>query len=82
MLPLSLPEPGIRELFSRARTSEGYTLTIDLQQQTVSDDHGLALNFPIDPFRKECLLKGLDDIGLTLLHEEKIHAYEASHGNV
>ena len=80
MLPIRLPESQIKELMERANQNEGYQLTIDLQSQTIRDDSGLAMTFDVDPFRKECLLKGLDDIGLTLLHEEKIHAYETSHG--
>ena len=55
---------------------DGYTLTVDLTRQWITDESGLRLSFEIDPFRRECLLKGLDDIGLTLKHEDKIRDYE------
>ncbi len=55
----------------------GYELTVDLERQWVTDDDGLRFSFEVDPFRRECLLKGLDDIGLTLQHEDKIRDHEA-----
>ena len=55
-------------------------LSVDLKSQRVTDEHGLSLEFDVDPFRKDCLLNGLDDIGLTLEHEDAISAYEATHG--
>ncbi|HYE73658.1 MAG TPA: 3-isopropylmalate dehydratase small subunit [Blastocatellia bacterium] len=76
MLPIKLSEEQVEELFQRARETEGYQLTIDLENQTISDD-GLEIKFEVDPFRKECLLNGLDDIGLSLQHEDAIKAYEA-----
>jgi 3-isopropylmalate/(R)-2-methylmalate dehydratase small subunit len=51
-------------------------VTVDLEQQVVTDEKGLRYSFAIDPFRRECLLNGLDDIGLTLLHEADISAFE------
>lgn len=81
MLPVRLPESQIKEVMNRTRQKEGYQLTIDLQTQTIRDEADLTLQFEIDPFRRECLLQGLDDIGLTLLHEDKIRSFEASHGN-
>jgi 3-isopropylmalate/(R)-2-methylmalate dehydratase small subunit len=53
---------------------------VDLNRSTLSDQFGLSLPFEVEPFRRHCLLCGLDDIGLTLSHEEKIAAYEQSHG--
>ena len=79
MLPIKLPAEQVEELFQRTRRTPGYQLTIDIEQQTISDDAGLRLEFQVDPFRRECLLKGLDEIGLTLQHEDKIRAYEARH---
>jgi 3-isopropylmalate/(R)-2-methylmalate dehydratase small subunit len=76
ILPATLRTEQIDELFKRTEQNEGYRLTVDLEQQLVSDDMGLRYSFVIDPFRKECLLKGLDDIGLTLVHEAEISAYE------
>jgi 3-isopropylmalate/(R)-2-methylmalate dehydratase small subunit len=78
ILPVTLPEEKIDELFKRAEKEEGYSLTADLPNQTVSDTHGLNFGFEIDPFRKHVLLEGLDDIGLTLKHEPDITAFETS----
>ena len=77
MLPVTLPEEEVEELFKRASGEPGYELTVDLERQWVTDDRGLRLSFEVDPFRRECLLKGLDDIGLTLQHEDKIREHEA-----
>ena len=77
MLPIKLSEEQVEELFQRTKAHEGYQLTIDLPSQTISDSHGLSIPFEVDPFRKECLLNGLDDIGLTLQHEDKITTFEA-----
>jgi 3-isopropylmalate/(R)-2-methylmalate dehydratase small subunit len=76
LLPIRLSEEQVEELFQRARATEGYQLTIDLGRQTVSDDAGLEIKFEVDSFRRECLLNGLDDIGLTLQHADAINAYE------
>jgi len=80
LLPIRLVESQVDELFARAAAHEGYRLTVDLRQRTITDDQGLRLPFEIDEFRRHCLLEGLDDIGLTLQHEEKIAAYERAHG--
>ena len=77
MLPVRLSEEQIEELFQRARANENYTLSIDLEAQVVTDDFGARYAFEVDDFRKRCLLEGLDEIGLTLQHEDKIAAYEA-----
>ena len=79
ILPVTLPNEQIDELFRRTAAREGYRLSVDLEQQVVTDDQGLRYSFSIDPFRRECLLKGLDDIGLTLLHEPDIAAFEKTH---
>src|ERR1019366_3191798 len=76
ILPVTLPEAQIEELFKRAESQEGYSLTADLPAQTVTDANGLSYKFEIDPFRKHVLLEGLDDIGLTLKHESEITAFE------
>jgi len=52
---------------------------VDLENQTITDETGLKLAFKLDPFRRECLLKGLDDIGLSLRRQDKITAYEKEH---
>ncbi len=78
VLVVKLPDAQVEELFQRTEKHEGYRLTVDLENQTLTDDLGLSLSFQIDPFRRECLLKGLDDIGLTLRFADRITAYEES----
>jgi 3-isopropylmalate/(R)-2-methylmalate dehydratase small subunit len=79
ILPITLPDAQVDELFRRAEADVGYKLTADLPKQTVSDEQGLTFHFDIDDFRKTVLLEGLDDIGLTLKHEPEITAYEQRH---
>ncbi len=69
----------VDQLFKEAAASPGYRLAVDLEQQTVSTPTGESFTFEMDPFRKDCILNGLDDIGLTLTHADKIRAYEANH---
>lgn len=78
ILPIVLPEAQIDELFRRVESQEGYSLTVDLAAQTISDAGGLLYKFEIAEFRKHLLLEGLDDIGLTLKHESDISAFEKS----
>jgi 3-isopropylmalate/(R)-2-methylmalate dehydratase small subunit len=80
MLPIVLSEAQVDQLFHRAARYPNYTLTADLETRTLSDDHGLKLQFDVEEFRRHCLLHGLDDIGLTLEHESKIADYERLHG--
>lgn len=80
LLPVRLAEELVDELFRRCQQKPGYQLTIDLEACLVTDDSGFLASFEIDPFRRRCLLQGLDDIGLTLQHEDKILAYEKAHG--
>ena len=79
MLPIRLSEEQVEELFQREVKHRPYELSADLQSCTLSDAHGFTAKFEVEPFRRHCLLNGLDDIGLTLEHEEKITAYEESH---
>jgi len=76
ILPITLADAQVDELFRRAEATKGYQLTADLPNQAVSDAQGLKLHFDIDDFRKAVLLEGLDDIGLSLKHESDITAYE------
>jgi 3-isopropylmalate/(R)-2-methylmalate dehydratase small subunit len=76
LLPVELSEGEVDRLFTAASAIPGYELTIDLERQWVVDDWGNKFGFAVDPFRRECLLKGLDDIGLTLEHEDAIAEYE------
>ena len=79
ILPVTLPDAQIDEVFRRVAAQEGYRLTVDLQTQTVTDDSGLRFEFSVDSFRRECLLNGWDDIGLTLRIADRIADYEKSH---
>jgi len=79
MLPIRLAEAQVDDLFRRAAAHPGYKLTVDLETRTLRDEHGLELKFEVDDFRRHCLLNGLDDIGLTLQHADKIAAYESAH---
>ena len=76
ILPIVLPAAEIEALFAQVEASPGYALSIDLPAQAVirPDWHGIP--FAVDPFRKECLVNGWDDIGLTLRHADKIRAFE------
>ncbi len=80
ILPIRLAEAAVEDLFARANAHPGYQLTVDLDRLTLSDGFGLSLGFEVEPFRRHCLLNGLDDIGLTLCHQDKIAAYEHAHG--
>jgi 3-isopropylmalate/(R)-2-methylmalate dehydratase small subunit len=79
MLPIGLDEAAIDDLFARCAARRGYKLTVDLEKCLITDAQGLSLPFEVDAFRRQCLLEGLDDIGLTLEHETKIAAYERTH---
>ncbi len=83
MVPIRLSEEDVDELFRKARAAEAaggpYRLHVDLPTCTVSDDAGFSRTFVVDPFRKRCLLEGLDDIGLSLQHVDEIAAWEAAH---
>ena len=79
MLPITLTADQVAEIMKRAQEHEGYQLTIDLERQTVEDSRGLSILFVVGEFQRYCLLEGLDDIGLTLRHEDAIRAYELEH---
>jgi 3-isopropylmalate/(R)-2-methylmalate dehydratase small subunit len=74
-----LSEAEVDTLLKNAQTIANYQLTVSLAEQTVTDGHGFSAKFQIDPFRKFCLLEGLDDIGLTLRHAAALDAYETKH---
>ncbi|NJO18347.1 MAG: 3-isopropylmalate dehydratase small subunit [Thioploca sp.] len=76
ILPIVLPEETVNTLFKAVAATPGYQLTIDLAKQTVTTPQGETFNFTLDAFRKNCLLNGLDDIGLTLQYANEIKAYE------
>ena len=74
-----LTDAEVETLIQRSTANPNHKLTISLEDQTVTDADGFHATFDIDPFRKHCLLNGLDDIGLTLLHKDKLNAYESQH---
>ena len=77
ILPVVLKAEEVQALFQAVRAREGYQLTVDLAAQTVTSPQKAIYRFEVDPFRKNCLLKGLDSIGLSLQHEPAITAYES-----
>ena len=72
-----LPEAQVSRLFDEVYVLPGYELTVDLERQVVVTRQGDEMKFDVQPFRKYCLLNGLDDIGLTLRHQDEIAAFEA-----
>ncbi len=79
MVLVRLPESDVELLTHRSTANPQHKITINLEAQTVTDDQGFSAHFDIDPFRKYCLLNGLDDIGLTLRHASALDAYESTH---
>jgi len=77
ILPVVLPAETVARLFDEVEATPGYRLIVDLEKQQVITPSGEAFEFSVDAFRKECLLKGLDDISLTLQHVEAIKGFEA-----
>lgn len=76
LLPVVLTTEEIEQLFAACAQDADFSLSIDLEQQIVTAGNGFSASFEIDPFRKHCMLNGLDEIGITLQHEKEIHAYE------
>ncbi|MES2393205.1 MAG: 3-isopropylmalate dehydratase small subunit [Acidobacteriota bacterium] len=76
-----LTEEETQTLLARSTANPNHKITINLEQQTVTDDEGFSAHFDIDPFRKHCLLNGLDDIGLTLLHADALNQFESKHND-
>jgi 3-isopropylmalate/(R)-2-methylmalate dehydratase small subunit len=79
MLPIVLTADTVDTLFKQVAATPNYKLQVDLAAQTVSTPSGETFSFSVDAFRKHCLLNGLDDIGLTMQHQDKIKAFEARH---
>ncbi|HZO81337.1 MAG TPA: 3-isopropylmalate dehydratase small subunit [Candidatus Binataceae bacterium] len=79
VLAIVLKPEEVEAIFQAIKQHEGYSLTVDLAAQKASDQFGWSAHFDIDPFAKKCLLEGLDDVALTLVHEKDIAAYEAAH---
>jgi 3-isopropylmalate/(R)-2-methylmalate dehydratase small subunit len=79
ILLVTLPEEQVQILLQRAAGKENYKLAVSLEDQTVTDGQGFSATFTIDPFRRYCLLEGLDDIGLSLRHEAELDKFEQKH---
>jgi len=79
MILVRLSEADVQTLMERSTANPAHKITINLEAQTVVDDQGFSSTFEVDPFRKYCLLNGLDDIGLTLRHESELDAFESKH---
>jgi 3-isopropylmalate/(R)-2-methylmalate dehydratase small subunit len=77
VLPIVLPGAVMDRLFQEAQATPGYRLNVDLEAQMLTTPAGEQIAFTVDPFRRHCLLNGLDDIGLTLQRADRIRAYEA-----
>jgi 3-isopropylmalate/(R)-2-methylmalate dehydratase small subunit len=77
LLPIVLDAASVDDLFQAVSATPGYHLKIDLEQQSITAPNGMVYRFEVDAFRKNCLLNGLDDIGLTLQHVREIKEYEA-----
>ena len=79
VLPIRLPEAECEKLMEDARNGANAVISVDLEKQEIQRPDGEIIRFDVDPFRKQCLLNGWDDIGLTMRHEEKISEYEKRH---
>ena len=79
ILLVTLPEEHVQTLLERAARVPHYRLTVSLEDQTVKDEEGFSASFTVDPFRRDCLLQGLDDIGLSLRHAAELDKFEQQH---
>jgi 3-isopropylmalate/(R)-2-methylmalate dehydratase small subunit len=79
ILLVTLPDEQVQTLLDRAAKTENYQLRVSLEENTIRDEQGFSTTFAIDPFRRDCLLEGLDDIGLTLRHASELDKFEKQH---
>ena len=79
ILPIVLPQSEVDKLMDDAERGANAVLTVDLESQTITGPDGGTIDFDVEPFRKHCLLNGLDDIGLTMQKSASIDAFEARH---
>ena len=79
ILPIKLPQADVDKLMDDAMRGANARITVDLEAQEIRGPDGGCIKFDVDPFRKQCLINGWDDIGLTMLSEQKISDYEARH---
>ena len=80
VLPIALPEETIQSLFSKVSENPGYQLTVDLENNVITDTDGLSISFEVDSARRDRMLQGLDDIAATLTHVDKIAEFESRRG--
>jgi len=81
LLPVQLREDEVAHIMAAATAGDGYEVTVDLEAEEVRDSSGWSASFSIDPFRRHCLINGLDEIGLTLTLESEIAAFEEARGS-
>jgi len=81
MLPITSSNDQVSKMMRNAHEEIGYKLTVDLERLTIEDTNGLSIPFAVGEFQRYCLLEGLDDIGLTMRHEDAIKTYEATHAS-
>ena len=79
ILVVTLPEDEVHRMLAQAKAGDGYKLTVSLEENSITDNFGLRSSFSIDAFRRDCLLQGLDDIGLTLRHSAELAMFEQRH---
>lgn len=79
ILPIKLSEEVVDQILKNTAAKVGYELTVDLENNTISDSEGWSVPFEVDAYRRHCLLNGLDDIGITLMKEDAIAQYEANY---
>jgi 3-isopropylmalate/(R)-2-methylmalate dehydratase small subunit len=79
ILLITLPEDQVQTLLDRAAKTDNYKMSVSLEENTVRDEHGFSTTFSVDPFRRYCLLEGLDDIGLSLRHAAALDEFEKKH---
>jgi 3-isopropylmalate/(R)-2-methylmalate dehydratase small subunit len=79
ILLVTLPEQQVEAILGEAANNDGYKLSVSLEDNIIEDSEGWSTTFSIDPFRRDCLLQGLDDIGLTLRHEGALDVFEGKH---
>ena len=80
VLPVRLTTDQVEQIHQNVAANEGYQLTVDLENNLVTDGAGFSASFEIDEFRRKCFLEGLDHIALTMQHLDQIEAYEKEHG--
>ena len=79
LLPITLNAGQVDQIFQVVERTEGYSLNVDLESQMITGDAGIEFSYEVDAYRKECLMEGLDEIGITLTHTEAIRAFEQKH---